>query len=139
MHSDNRLLVVDEKSQTGFNQPLLHTMYVDKTLGGVTAVQTLSSLTRVYPRKENTMVLDFTNEADAIREAFQPYYERTLLTQETDPNLLYDLQSQLYDAHVFDEGEVQRFAAAYFTNQSTDRLYAQLEAPRGRFQELSPE
>ena len=136
---ENRLLVVAEKFQTGFDQPLLHTMYVDKKLGGVNAVQTLSRLNRVYPGKDETMVLDFTNEADAIREAFQPYYERTLLTQATDPNLLYDLQRQLSDTRVFDQGEVERFAAAYFTNQSTDRLYAQLEAPRRRFQELSPE
>ncbi len=136
---DNRLLVVAEKFQTGFDQPLLHTMYVDKKLGGVNAVQTLSRLNRVFPGKEETMVLDFTNEADAIREAFQPYYERTLLAQATDPNLLYDLQRQLYEARVFDESEVQRFAAAYFTNQSTDKLYAQLDAPRGRFQELAPE
>ncbi len=128
---ENRLLVVAEKFQTGFDQPLLHTMYVDKKLGGVSAVQTLSRLNRVYPGKDETLVLDFTNDAEAIREAFQPYYERTLLTQATDPNLLYDLQRQLLDAHVFDAGEVERFATPYFTNAGTERLYALLAPPCG--------
>jgi type I restriction enzyme R subunit len=133
---EHRILVVAEKFQTGFDQPLLHTMYVDKKLGGVNAVQTLSRLNRVYPAKDETMVLDFANEADAIREAFQPYYERTLLAEATDPNLLYDLQRQVLDARVFDDAEVQRFAVAYFANQGTDRLYAVLEAPRARFEEF---
>jgi len=137
--AEHRLLVVAEKFQTGFDQPLLHTMYVDKKLGGVNAVQTLSRLNRVYPGKDETMVLDFTNEADAIREAFQPYYERTLLAEATDPNLLYDLQRQLFDAKVFDVGEVKRFAEAYFTDAGTDRLYGILADPGRRFAELAPE
>ena len=136
---ENRLLIVAEKFQTGFDEPLLHTMYVDKKLGGVNAVQTLSRLNRVHPAKEETMVLDFANEADAIREAFQPYYERTLLAEATEPNLLYDLQRQLLDARVFDAGEVQRFARAYFANEGTDRLYALLEPPRERFEALATE
>jgi type I restriction enzyme R subunit len=133
-----RILIVAEKFQTGFDEPLLHTMYVDKKLGGVNGVQTLSRLNRVYPGKEETMVLDFANEADALREAFQPYYDRTLLTAATDPNLLYDLQRQLLDAHVFDPGEVQQFADAYFKNAATDRLYALLAAPKDRFTDLPP-
>ena len=81
-----RFLVVANKFQTGFDQPLLHTMYVDKKLGGVNAVQTLSRLNRTHPDKRGTMVLDFTNEAEEIRQAFEPYYETTLLSEETDPN-----------------------------------------------------
>jgi type I restriction enzyme R subunit len=111
-------------------------MYVDKKLGGVSAVQTLSRLNRVYPGKDETMVLDFANDADAIRESFQPYYERTLLTEATDPNLLYDLQRHLLGARVFDDREVQRFAEAYFKDGGTDRLYAILAAPKERFATL---
>src|SRR3970282_377459 len=84
-----RFLVVAEKFQTGFDQPLLHTMYVDKKLSGVNAVQTLSRLNGPTPDRVETMVLDFTTEADDIQQAFQPYYERTLLSEATDPNLLY--------------------------------------------------
>ena len=85
---EHRFLVVASKFQTGFDQPLLHTMYVDKKLGGVNAVQTLSRLNRMHPGKPGTMVLDFANEADEIKKAFEPYYETTLLSEETDPNLL---------------------------------------------------
>ena len=80
-----RFLVVANKFQTGFDQPLLHTMYVDKKLGGVNAVQTLSRLNRTHPGKQGVMVLDFANEAEEIRKAFEPYYETTLLSEETDP------------------------------------------------------
>ena len=90
-----RILVVANKFQTGFDQPLLHTMYVDKKLGGVNAVQTLSRLNRVHPDKESTCVLDFANEAEDIQKGFAPYYDRTLLSEATDPNLLYDLQTKL--------------------------------------------
>ena len=85
---DYRFLIVANKFQTGFDQPLLHTMYVDKKLGGVNAVQTLSRLNRTETGKQGTMVLDFANEADDIKDAFEPYYETTLLSQATDPNLL---------------------------------------------------
>jgi len=79
-----RFLIVANKFQTGFDQPLLHTMYVDKKLGGVNAVQTLSRLNRTHPGKEGTLVLDFANESDEIRQAFEPYYETTLLSEATD-------------------------------------------------------
>jgi type I restriction enzyme R subunit len=92
-----RMLIVAYKFQTGFDQPLLHTMYVDKKLGGVNAVQTLSRLNRVAPGKSETFVLDFVNDADEIQKAFEPYYDRTLLKEATDPNLLYDLQTKLSD------------------------------------------
>ena len=133
-----RILIVANKFQTGFDQPLLHTMYVDKKLGGVNAVQTLSRLNRVYPGKEETMVLDFANEAEEIQEAFAPYYERTLLSQGTDPNLLYDLQRQLADCHLFSESEVNAFAALYFDQKGTqDKLYATLVPVIDRYNEAA--
>src|ERR1017187_4938738 len=111
-----RLLVVAEKFQTGFDQPLLHTMYVDKKLDGVNAVQTLSRLNRTYrPDKEDTCVLDFVNEVDDIRKAFQPYFQATLLTEPTDPNKLYDLKRTVEDHHLFGADEVEDFARVYFS------------------------
>ena len=80
-----KILIVAEKFQTGFDQPLLHTMYVDKRLNGLHAVQTLSRLNRTHPDKTETFILDFANEAEDIEKAFQPYYERTVLTEATDP------------------------------------------------------
>lgn len=131
-----RLLIVANKFQTGFDQPLLHTMYVDKKLGGVNAVQTLSRLNRTYPGKEETIVLDFANEAEHIREAFQPYYEKTLLSQSTDPNLLYDLQSELAAFDFYTEEEIQRFAELYFNPKSTqDKLQATLALVVERFKD----
>ena len=135
-----RFLVVANKFQTGFDQPLLHTMYVDKKLGGVNAVQTLSRLNRTHPGKDETAVLDFANEADHIREAFEPYYETTLLSEATDPNLLYDLQGELLGFHVYTEAEVDAFAGVYFAAGATqDQLYAALAEPVQRFRDLEPE
>lgn len=105
-----RFLVVANKFQTGFDQPLLHTMYVDKKLGGVQAVQTLSRLNRTAPKKSDTMVLDFANAADERQKAFQPYYERTILSEGTDPNLLYSLERDLLAADVFTKDEVENVA-----------------------------
>jgi len=108
-----RFLIVANKFQTGFDQPLLHTMYVDKKLGGVNAVQTLSRLNRTLPPdKKGTMVLDFANEAAEIKAAFEPYYETTLLAEATDPNLLYEIQSQLAGFPVYTQPDVDRFAKA---------------------------
>ncbi len=137
--ADNRFLIVANKFQTGFDQPLLHTMYVDKKLGGVNAVQTLSRLNRTMPPlKAGTMVLDFANEADEIKDAFEPYYEATLLSESTDPNLLYQLQTQLAAFGVFTEKEVATFARLYFNRKSTqDQLYAALAPMVGRFGELA--
>jgi type I restriction enzyme, R subunit len=130
-----RILIVANKFQTGFDQPLLHTMYVDKKLGGVNAVQTLSRLNRVYPGKNETMVLDFANKAEEIQEAFEPYYEKTLLSESTDPNLLYDSQTRLAQFHFYSEDEVNRFAALYFDKKGTqDKLYAALAPIVERFQ-----
>jgi len=122
-----RLLIVANKFQTGFDQPLLHTMYVDKKLDGVNAVQTLSRLNRVHPGKAETLVLDFANEAEAIQKAFAPYYDKTLLREGSDPNLLYDLQTQLTDFQFYTEAEVNRFAGFYFNPRATqDKLHAAL-------------
>src|SRR5438132_3704665 len=90
-----QVLIVAEKYQTGFDQPLLHTMYVDKRLSGIQAVQTLSRLNRTHTGKEDTFVLDFVNEPEEIREAFQPYYEQTLVGEQATVQQLYGLQAKL--------------------------------------------
>ena len=134
---DYRFLVVANKFQTGFDQPLLHTMYVDKKLGGVNAVQTLSRLNRTHPDKQGTTVLDFANEADGIKAAFDPYYETTLLSEATDPNLLYQLQTDLSAYPVYVQTDVDGFAKVYFDDTATqDRLYAALAPVVERFKEL---
>ena len=116
----NRFLIVAEKFQTGFDQPLLHTMYVDKKLGGVNAVQTLSRLNRTLPPlKEDTMVLDFANGADEIQKAFQPYYQTTVLTEATDPNKLYDFKRVLEEFHIYGKPKVDEFAGVYFSKAGT--------------------
>ena len=133
-----RFLIVANKFQTGFDQPLLHTMYVNEKLGGVNAVQTLSRLNRTHPEKRGTLVLDFANEADTIRESFEPYYETTLLSEETDPNLLYEIQGALLSFPVYTEEDVNRFAKVYFDRKATqDKLYAALAPVTGRFLELA--
>lgn len=130
-----RILIVASKFQTGFDQPLLHTMYVDKKLGGVNAVQALSRLNRMHPGKAETVVLDFANEADEIQKAFQPYYDRTILNQGTDPNLLYDLQTQLTNFHIYTLAEVNQFATIYYDPKATQKpLHAVLRAPVDRYQ-----
>jgi len=113
-----RILIVAEKFQTGFDQPLLHTMYVDKRLQGLHAVQTLSRLNRIHPQKESVFVLDFVNDPEEIQRAFQPYYEKTLLEKETDPNLLYEFENKLLGFHLFEPDDLEQFAELYF-NPST--------------------
>jgi type I restriction enzyme R subunit len=137
---ENRILVVASKFQTGFDQPLLHTMYVDKKLGGVNAVQTLSRLNRVHPGKSETMVLDFANEAEEIQKGFQPYYEKTLLERPTDPNLLYDLQTRLVGFEIYTLVDVEAFARIWFSGKATsDQLYSLLAPLVDRFKELPSE
>ncbi len=127
-----RFLVVAEKFQTGFDQPLLHTMYVDKKLVDLNAVQTLSRLNRTHPDKRETMVLDFANEASAIQKAFEPYYETTILSEATDPNVLYERQHELEEFGVFTEEDVNAFAAVYFRKKPQDALYRALEPVKVR-------
>ena len=132
-----RLLIVANKFQTGFDQPLLQTMYVDKKLGGVNAVQTLSRLNRTHPDKPGTMVLDFANESDDIQAAFQPYYETTVLSEATDPNLLYEIQTRLKTFAVFADEDVESFARVFFADGTTlDQLYATLAPVVARFSDL---
>ena len=119
---DYKILIVAEKFQTGFDQPLLHTMYVDKRLNGLHAVQTLSRLNRTHPDKQETFVLDFANEAEDIERAFQPYYERTVLSEATDPNQLYDLETQLAQFGFYDKEQTERFAKIYYdTDEKVSR------------------
>jgi type I site-specific restriction-modification system R (restriction) subunit len=136
-----RFLIVASKFQTGFDQPFLHTMYVDKKLGGVNAVQTLSRLNRTLPpEKKGTMVLDFANEAEEIKAAFEPYYETTMLSEATDPNLLYEIQTRLAAFPVYTESDVTAFAEVYFNPKATqDRLYSVLVPLVERFRALSKE
>src|SRR5207247_3518496 len=131
-------MVVANNFQTGFDHTLLHTMYVDKKLGGVNAVQTLSRVNRTHPEKRGAMVLDFTNEADEIRKAFEPYFETTLLSEATDPNLLYELQDRLLRFAVYTEADVAAFGKIYFDPRGTqDQLYAALGPTKERFAALS--
>jgi len=111
---DYQVLIVAEKYQTGYDEPLLHTMYVDKRLDGVKAVQTLSRLNRICPGKEDTFVLDFVNDAEGIQAAFKPYYEATEIAEPTDPNLLYDLKSRLDGSQIYWETDVRAFCKAFF-------------------------
>ena len=135
--SDYRLLIVANKFQTGFDQPLLQTMYVDKKLGGVNAVQALSRLNRTRRDKQSTMVIDFANEADEIKSAFQPYYETTILSEATDPNLPYEIQTRLRAFPVFTDEDVDAFARVFFSAEATqDQLYAALAASIDRFSTL---
>jgi type I restriction enzyme R subunit len=109
-----QVLLVAEKYQTGFDQPLLHTMYVDKRLAGIQAVQTLSRLNRVHPLKKDTFVLDFVNDREEIREAFSTYYEGAEMGAEVDPARMYQLKGELDAAGVYLAEEVERFCAVYF-------------------------
>lgn len=112
-----QLLLVADKYQTGFDQPLLHTMYVDKKLAGVKAVQTLSRLNRMCSGKEDTFVLDFANETEEILESFQPYYELTTVSQTTDPNHLYDLKNEIQKAHIIWQTEIDNFCNVFFKSK----------------------
>jgi len=109
-----QVLLVAEKYQTGFDQPLLHTMYVDKRLAGIQAVQTLSRLNRTHPGKEDTFILDFVNEPEEILKAFQPYYEQTLIGERADPRQLYELQAKLNGYQVYYKAEVEEFCKVFY-------------------------
>ena len=109
-----QLLLVADKYQTGFDQPLLHTMYVDKKLSGVKAVQTLSRLNRMCYGKEDTFILDFVNETEDILNSFQPYYELTTVAETTDPNHLYDLKGEIEKAQVIWQTEIDNFCNVFF-------------------------
>ena len=117
-----RFLVCADKFQTGYDEPLLHTMYVDKTLSGIKAVQTLSRLNRSHPKKHDVFVLDFLNDADTITDAFSNYYRTTILAEETDPDKLHDLQADLDGAQVYSLEQVRGFVKRYLDGEERDRL-----------------
>lgn len=117
--NEYQVMLVANKFQTGFDQPKLCAMYVDKKLGGVDCVQTLSRLNRTYAGKEQTFVLDFVNEAQDIKEAFEPYFNTTEIEDVTDPNILYDMQHKLQQSDIFTSIEVENYAEAFFDPKGT--------------------
>ena len=135
-----QVLIVAEKYQTGFDQPLLHTMYVDKRLDGIKAVQTLSRLNRIHPGKDDTFVLDFANDADTITEAFRPYLSQTTAAP-TDPNVLYTLQRRVDDATILDPDEVNRGVEAILAGgtKGSKELNAATDPAVERFKDLDEE
>lgn len=138
---DYQVLIVAEKFQTGFDQPLLHTMYVDKVLTGLAAVQTLSRLNRYHPLKSDTFVLDFRNETDDIVKAFEPYYGRTVAPP-TDPNLLWDTRRRLDQYDVLRPDEIEATVALLLRitgPKDHGRVYALLDPAVERFRVLEEE
>ncbi|TET44556.1 type I restriction endonuclease subunit R [candidate division TA06 bacterium] len=140
-----QVLVVAEKYQTGFDQPLLHTMYVDKRLAGIQAVQTLSRLNRTHPGKEDTFVLDFVNEPDEILTAFQPYYEQALVGERVEAQQLYELQAKLDAQQVYHKSEVEEFARVFYKPRKDQtagdhaRMNACLDPAVNRYSKLEEE
>jgi len=139
---DYKILIVADKYQTGFDQPLLHTMYVDKVLSGVKAVQTLSRLNRTSPGKNDTFVLDFVNDRETILESFQPYYQKTSVSENPDPNHLYDLKNKLDEKQVYWKSEIEAFANVYFkpcnrlSVKDQSSLYSYIDPAVDRFKSL---
>jgi type I restriction enzyme R subunit len=123
-----RLLVCADKFQTGYDEPLLHTMYVDKILSGIKAVQTLSRLNRAHPKKHDVFVLDFMNDTDTIQAAFADYYRTTILAEETDPDKLHDLKAALGGTQVYSPAQVDELVALYLGGADRDRLDPILDA-----------
>ena len=117
-----RILVCADKFQTGYDEPLLHTMYVDKTLSGIRAVQTLSRLNRAHPKKHDVFVLDFMNDSDAIQEAFSDYYRTTVLSDETDPDKLHDLKATLDGYQVYSDDQIDELVKLYLDGADRDLL-----------------
>lgn len=144
-HTDDYgILVVAEKYQTGFDEPLLHTMFVDKKLSGVKAVQTLSRLNRTARGKLDTFVLDFVNSADDIKSSFEPFYEETVLLEETDPNVVYDMKNTLDDFRVYQTSEVEKFTDIFYSSNAqtagdVGKLQGQLRPAVDRFLTLEVE
>ena len=123
-----RFLICANKFQTGYDEPLLHTMYVDKVLAGVQAVQTLSRLNRAHPQKHDAFVLDFMNDTDTIKDAFSRYYRATLLSEETDQNKLHDLKRVLDEHQVYSDAQVDAFVKLYLAGADRDKLDPILDA-----------
>lgn len=131
--SDYQVMIVASKFQTGFDQPLLVGMYVDKKLSGITAVQTLSRLNRVIPGKENTYVVDFVNDPAEILKAFQDYYEDAVLRTPSDPDVIHDMLGKLQGMHIVDEFDVDQVVDAWINKISNNTLYSRVRTSRDRF------
>ena len=112
-----RILIVNNKFQTGFDEPMLHTMYVDKKFGGLQCVQTLSRLNRTMKGKTDTFVLDFVNDPQDVQESFQPFYEGTILEEETDPNRLYSIKDDIDGFHLFNEEDINNYVDTFYKDE----------------------
>lgn len=123
-----RFLIVADKFQTGYDEPLLHTMYVDKALSSIKAVQTLSRLNRAHPQKHDTFVLDFYNDLETIQKSFEPYYRTTILSDETDPNKLHDLKSDMDGYQVYSQVQIDDLVGLYLNGADRDKLDPILDA-----------
>jgi type I restriction enzyme R subunit len=123
-----RFLICADKFQTGYDEPLLHTMYVDKVLSGIKAVQTLSRLNRAHPKKHDVFVLDFMNDVDSIQQSFSDYYRTTILAGETDPDKLHDLKGTLDGYQVYDQQQVDKLVELYLGGADRDLLDPILDA-----------
>lgn len=134
-----RLLIVADMFQTGFDEPLLHTMYVDKMLYDIKAVQTLSRLNRCHPKKRDTFVLDFYNKPEDIQKAFSTYYKTTILSGETDPNKLYDLIATMEEYQVFSTEEVEHIVDLFLNGAGRERLDPLLDANTAVYKDLETE
>ncbi|MFD2608740.1 type I restriction endonuclease subunit R [Deinococcus taklimakanensis] len=134
-----RFLICADKFQTGYDEPLLHTMYVDKPLAGIKAVQTLSRLNRAHPKKHDVFVLDFHNDLDTIRKSFEDYYRTTVLSDETDPNKLHDLKSDLDAQQVYAQSDVDTLVELYLRGAARDRLDPILDACVANYNALENE
>jgi type I restriction enzyme R subunit len=121
-------LIVADKFQTGYDEPLLHTMYVDKMLSGIKAVQTLSRLNRAHPQKHDTFILDFLNDSETIQAAFADFYRTTILSEETDPNKLHNLKADLDKYQVYGPQQVQELVGLYISGADRDKLDPILDA-----------
>lgn len=143
-HENFNVLIVAEKYQTGFDEPLLHTMIVDKKLRGVKCVQTLSRLNRTHPEKRDTYVLDFVNTADEIKEAFQPFYQETYLSNEVNVDLIYQLQKELHDYNIYSDNDIEAFCNIYYSDQKQNetmmgKMTSSLTPVANRYNEKEPD
>ena len=135
-----RVLIVCNKFQTGFDEPLLHSMFIDKSLDGVQCVQTLSRLNRKTRGKKSTFVLDFVNKVETIQNSFQNFYQTTILSEDTDPNLVYDILDKIRDYHLFTPQEIDDWSTIFFSEKRDDsQLQPTLNIVLSRWNELSEE
>ena len=142
-HTDDfNMLIVAEKYQTGFDEPLLHTMFIDKKLQGVKAVQTLSRVNRMHPGKDDTFILDFVNKAEDIQASFEPYFEVTELDEAIDVNMIYDTQQRIRNFKLYNDADVEKFIQIYYktgkqTNADMGRMTSLLKPVLERYNDLT--